>query len=315
MSPTVYNKWLKRTMDLSIIIVNWNTRDLLADCLDSIAQTAGDLNVEVIVVDNASSDGSPAMLRQQFPQVHLIENRENVGFARANNQVIEQCRARYALLLNSDALLSANAAQTMLDLAEARPQAGIVGARLLNQDGSFQASHTPFPNLWQEFLILSGVGRMLYGPWYPSRGPEDNRGPQRVDYVEGACMLIRREAFEDVGRLDEGYFMYAEEVDLCYAMREKGWQVWYQPTAKVIHIGSGSSRNRRPQREADLYRSRVRFFRKYYGKKAAWLLKLQIYGLTTIKTIVHGLLRLASGGRYGRPVVSLRYLATELRET
>jgi N-acetylglucosaminyl-diphospho-decaprenol L-rhamnosyltransferase len=305
----------REPVDLSIIIVNWNTRDLLVDCLDSIAQIAVALNVEVIVVDNASSDGSPAMLRQQFPQVHLIENRENVGFARANNQAIEQCRGRYALLLNSDALLLANAAQTMLGLAEERPQAGIVGAQLLNPDGSFQASHTPFPNLWQEFLILSGVGRMLYGRWYPSRGPEENRGPQSVDYVEGACMLVRREAFEDVGGLDESYFMYAEEVDLCYAMRAKGWQVWYQPAAKVIHLGGGSSQNRRPQREADLYCSRVRFFRKRYGNRAAWLLKLQIYGLTTIKTIVHGLLRLASGGRYGRPVVSLRYLATELRET
>jgi N-acetylglucosaminyl-diphospho-decaprenol L-rhamnosyltransferase len=127
-------------------------------------------------------------------------------------------------------------------------------------------------------------------------------------------MLVRREAFEKVGGLDESYFMYAEEVDWCYTMRERGWQVWYQPTARVIHLGAGSSQDRRHQREADLYRSRVRFFRKHYGLWMAWLLKIQIYGLTMIKLLVHRLLHLVTGGRYGRPVVSLRYLAGSLRE-
>jgi hypothetical protein len=201
----------------------------------------------------------------------------------------------------------------MLDLAESQPDIGMVGAHLLNTDGPFQASHTPFPNLWQEFLILSGLGRTFIGPSYPSRGPDEDKGPQRTDYVEGACMLVRREAVDDVGGLDEGYFMYAEEVDWCYAMRQKDWQVWYHPAAKVIHFGGGSSQNRRPQREGDLYRSRVRFFRKHYGHRAAQLLKLQIYGFTILKAIGHGLLRLMSRGRYGRPVVSLRYLVTELR--
>ena len=304
----------KEPLDLSVIIVNWNTRDLLAQCLRSVYDTTSNLDFEVVVVDNASTDGSQAMVRQQFPHILLIANRENVGFARANNQAMRVSRGRYALLLNSDALLLAHAVQAMISLAEANPQAGIIGAQLLNPDGSFQASHTPFPNLWQEFLILSGVGRMLYGPWYPSHGPQEEQGPQMVGYVEGACMLVRREAFEDVGGLDEGYFMYAEEVDWCYAMWEKGWQVWYQPAAQVIHLGGGSSRSRRTQREADLYFSRVRFFRKRYGDRAAWLLKLQIYGLTAIKIAVHGLLRLVSGGRYGRSVVSLRYLAPVLRE-
>lgn len=304
----------KEPIDLSIIVVNWNTRDLLTQCLQSVYDTTSNLDLEVVVVDNASTDGSQAMVRQQFPHIHLIANRENVGFARANNQAMRVSKGRYALLLNSDALLLANAVQVVISLAEANPQAGIIGAQLLNPDGSFQASHTPFPNLWQEFLILSDAGRMLYGHWYPSRGPQEDKGPQMVDYVEGACMLVRREAFEDVGGLDEGYFMYAEEVDWCYAMREKGWQVWYQPAAQVIHLGGGSSQSRRTQREADLYRSRVRFFRKHYGDRAAWLLKLQIYGFIAIKIAVHGLLRLVSGGRYGRSVVSLSYLDPALRE-
>jgi N-acetylglucosaminyl-diphospho-decaprenol L-rhamnosyltransferase len=300
--------------DVSLIIVNWNTCDLLADCLHSIERATEGLDLEIIVVDNASTDGSQTMVQQQFPHVCLITNVENVGFARANNQGLAMSRGRYALLLNSDTLVTPGSFQTLVRLADTKPRAGIVGAQLLNLDGSFQASHTPFPNLWREFLILSGVGRMLYGRWYPSHGPEEDKGPQMVDYVEGACMLVRREAFEDVGGLDEGYFMYAEEVDWCYAMQEKGWQVWYQPAAMVIHLGGGSSQNRRPQREGTLYRSRVRFFRKHYGGKAVCLLKMQIYSLTVIKIIVHRLLRLVSGGRYGRSVVPLRHLATDLRE-
>jgi N-acetylglucosaminyl-diphospho-decaprenol L-rhamnosyltransferase len=300
-------------LDLSVIIINWNTCELLSNCLDSLSQVGGGLAVEVTVVDNGSTDGSQAMLRERFPHVRLVQNDENVGFARANNQGMAVSRGRYALLLNSDALLLANAVPAMLELAEKQPRAGIIGPRLLNADSTFQASHTPFPNLWQEFLILSGLGRLLHGRRYPSRGPEEDKGPQVVDYVEGACLLVRREAFEDAGGLDEGYFMYAEEVDWCYTMREKGWQVWYQPAATVIHLGGGSSRGRQVRREADLYRSRIRFFQKHYGNGAARLLKLQIYAFTAIKTIVHGLLRMVSGGRYGRQVVPLRYLIAELK--
>ncbi|MDW8327099.1 MAG: glycosyltransferase family 2 protein, partial [Anaerolineales bacterium] len=244
----------------------------------------------------------------------IIANTENVGFARANNQGAAVARGRYLLLLNSDAFLKPGALEALVALAEAQPRAGVVGARLLNADGSFQASHTPFPTLWREFLILSGLGRLLFGYYYPSRGAEEARGPQIVEYVEGACLLIRKEAFQEVGGLDEGYFMYAEEVELCYAMRQRGWQVWYTPAAKVTHLGGGSSRNRRPQREGDLYRSRVRFFRRHYGDGAAEMLKLQIYAFTIVKYVVHGLFRLISAGRYGRPVVSPRHLAMQLRE-
>lgn len=300
-------------LDLSVIIINWNTRDLLTDCVRSIYETIDLPALEVIVVDNASTDDSVAVIREQFPQVHLVENHENVGFARANNQGATISQGRYVLLLNSDARLLAGAANTMLDLAEANPRAGIIGAQLRNLDGSFQASHTPFPNLRQEFLILSGLGRLLSGRWYPSHGPEEDKGPQIVGYVEGACMLVRRAAFEQAGGLDESYFMYAEEVDWCYMMQEKGWQVWYQPAAHVTHVGGGSSGTRRTQREGDLYQSRVRFFRKHYGDTAAQLLKLQIYGFTAIKAAVHNLLRLTSGGRYGRQVIPLSYLSAKLR--
>ena len=301
-------------IDVSVIILNWNTRDLLGQCLRSLYDTMSGLKFEVVVVDNASADGSVEMVRRAFPQVRLITNAENLGFARANNRAMAASYGRFMLLFNSDAIATSDAIQALVSLAEKEPRAGIVGAQLLNPDRSFQASHTPFPTLWQELLVLTGLGRLFRGRWYPSRGPEDNKGPQVVDYVEGACMLVRRAAFEDVGGMDEGYFMYAEEVDWCYTMRRQGWQVWYQPVAQVIHLGSASSRRRRPQRETDLYRSRVRFFRKYYGGSAARLLKIQICTLTAIKYAVHGVLSLFTGGRCGRPVVPLRRLMRELGE-
>jgi len=299
--------------DVSIIIVNWNTRDLLCNCIESALRTAGSLEVEIIVVDNASTDGSVAAVRRQYPCVKLIANSQNVGFARANNQGVAASSGRYVLLLNSDARLLPNALQSMVATLNARPAVGLVGAQLRNADGSFQASISPFPGLWQEFLILSSLGRWRYGRYYPSRGPQAGQSPATGGYVEGACMLIRREAYQAVGGLDEAYFMYAEDVELCYDLCQQGWQVCYQPAALVVHLGGGSSQSRRPERESDLYCSRVRFFQRHYGSGAAFALAAEILAFTAIKTLAHSLLRLISHGRYGRPVVPLSRLASQLR--
>lgn len=292
--------------DVSIVVVNWNTRDLLLRCIRCVYDMCADLSLEVIVVDNASSDDSVLALQARFPHVHVIENHENVGFARANNQGVRASSTPYVLLLNSDAFLTAGALQVMLDLIRREPRAALVGAQLRNADGSFQASYTPFPNLWQEFLILSGLGRMLKGHWYPSRYDEVKKGPQIVDYVDGACMLVRRDAYLQLGGLDEGYFMYSEEVDLCLRLKQHGWQVWYQPAAQVVHLGGASSASRRMERERDMYRSRLRFYRKHYGAFSARILKLQLLVLTAVKSVVHNVRRLATGGRSGRRTVPLR---------
>lgn len=299
---------------ISIIILNWNTRDLLAQCLDSIEQHKGEFQLEILVVDNASNDGSQAMLKEKYPQIRLIINSQNVGFAKGNNQAMQVAQGDYFLLWNSDTFAIPGAMQSLLYLAEKEPKAGIVGAQLRNADNSFQASYSPFPNQWREFLILTGLGRTFLDHAYPSLGPEEEKGPQIVDYVEGACLLVRRQAFQEVGGFDEAYFMYAEEVDWCYRMAKHGWQVWYQPQAKVIHLGGASSAGRRTHREADLYRSRIRFFRKHYGGHSAQFLKIQIYTLTALKTVIHGMVRLLTGGRYGRQVVSLQHLATQLED-
>lgn len=300
------------TTRISVVIVNWNTRRLLECCLRSILTVGEGLLCEVIVVDNGSTDDSVAMVRDRFPGVRLVENAANEGFAQANNRGVALARADYVLLLNTDAFLAPGALRALIELAMCKPNAGLVGAQLRNADGTFQASHTAFPTLWHEFLILSGLGRALWRPWYPSSGPDEG-APRVVDYVEGACMLVRRAAYLTVGGLDEGYFMYAEDVDLCRSLRDAGWEVWYQPAAIVTHLGGGSSRQRRPEREGDLYRSRVRYFRKHHGDSAAGALKVMILVLTLLKGAVHGVLRRASRGQRGRPVPSLRDLSVRLR--
>lgn len=299
--------------DISVVIVNWNTCALLAKCIAAVEQEAASVLHDIWVVDNGSSDDSVAMLRRDFPHVHVIESQTNLGFAGANNLAMQRSEGRYLLLLNTDAIVTPGSILALLELAEKTPRAGIVGAHLLNPDGSFQASHTDFPTLWQEFLILTTIGRRLRGSWYPSHGPEEAKGPQRVDYVEGACMLVRRDALAEVGGLDEGYFMYAEEVDWCRRMADRGWEVWYQPAAKVMHIGGASSANRKTSREADLYRSRVRYFRIHHGRVQAELLQLMIIMSVASKQLVHSLIRVITVNRYGRKAVSVKDLFTILR--
>ena len=298
---------------VSIIVPTWNTCDLLAACLSSIARETTGLDVETIVVDNGSVDGTADLLRTEFPSVHAITNTRNLGFGRAANQGAAASTTPHLLFLNTDTQLTADSIHALIRVLDAQPRAGIVGAQLRNADGTFQSSYAPFPSYWREFLILSGLGRSLRGKHYPSCGPDDQMGPQVVDWVSGACLLVRRTAFEAVNGFDESFFMYAEEVDLCYRMRSAGWQVWYQPAARVVHLGGASSVGQPTEREAQLYRGRVHFFRKHYGTVAAALLACMIIASTALKRLVHGALRVGSAGRYGRPVVSVARLLSVLR--
>jgi len=300
-------------VDVSIIIVNWNTRDLLAQCLQSVYDTVNGLDFEVIVVDNASADGSVAMVRQRFPRVRVVANGENVGFVRANNQALPHCQGRYVLLLNSDTQVLPGSLSRTVRFMDAHPKAGIVGVQLLNPDGTFQASYTPFPTLWREFLILSGLGRWLVRPTFPSYGSQVERGAQRIaGYLEGAYLMARREAVDEVGGLDERIFMYAEDVDWCYRFHQAGWEVWYLPDAPIVHYGGQSSKKRGGRMEAELYRSRVYFFRKNYGRFAAMCLKVLIYAMTLPKILIHGVLRSVTKGRRGRIVTGWKELRLAL---
>jgi GT2 family glycosyltransferase len=300
-------------LDLSVIILSWNTCQLLEKCLTALVEFAREINFETIVIDNGSTDGSQQMVRSRFSDVRLIENEENLGFAGGNNQGIRLSKSPFILLLNSDAFVTQGALENLLGVMMEHPKAGIVGAQLINPDGSFQASHTPFPGLWQEFLILSGLGRMFMGKFYPSRGPEIERRARIVDYVEGACLLVRRDAVDQAGMLSEEYFMYAEEMDWCFTMKKAGWEVWYQPEARIIHYGGASSKNRPTAREGDLYRGRVIFFKKHYGNFQAYLLKVMIGLFVGIKNIYHSFLRWISGGKRGRRVISLKEFHQKMR--
>lgn len=241
--------------DLSIVIVNWNTRDLLAQCLQSVYDTTGSLDFEVVVVDNASTDGSQAMVRNHFPQAQLIENQKNEGFARANNQAICASRGRYILLLNSDTIVQLGALEAMVHFADRHPEAGIVGCKLLNADGSLQPSWAQFPTFWSELM-----GRN-FRKWRPMADDQ----AFEVDWVGGACLLARRKAIEMVGLLDEDFFMYSEETDWCFRVVRNGWKVCFLPGTGVIHFGGGSSRRASDKTLVQLYQSKLRFFHKHYG--------------------------------------------------
>jgi N-acetylglucosaminyl-diphospho-decaprenol L-rhamnosyltransferase len=293
---------------VAAIVVSWNTRALLAQCLASIAAAGADADIETVVVDNASADGSAAMVRDHFPWASVIANADNRGFAAANNQGLAATSAPYVLMLNSDARLEPGALPQLVARLESTPAAGLVGAQLRNFDGSFQHSHARFPTLGREALILSGLGRVLYGRWYPSVGPVAGASARPVEWVGGACMLARRTALDAVGGFDEGYALYGEEMDLCYALRQRGHQIWYEPAAVVLHRRGASTAQLAEGRELRLYHSRMRFVRKHYGARAARLFALELVVFTAPKIALHRTLRTVTGDRVGRRTLSLRAL-------
>jgi GT2 family glycosyltransferase len=253
--------------DISIIIVNWNTRQLLLDCLDSLDAAIGAVSADVWVVDNASSDDSVAAVEAQFPQVRVMKNAQNLGFAAANNQAIRASSGRYVLLLNSDTIAHAGSVEKLVRFADRHPEVGIVGALLLNRDGSIQPSWAEFPTLWSELVGTNIRRRRPYGR-------SDGTTVYDVDWVGGACMLVRRAAIEQVGQMDQRYFMYSEEVDWCFRVRRRGWRICYLPAAQVTHLGGQSSRMVSTRMRAELYRSKLRFFAKHYGVRQSRTLGL-----------------------------------------
>ena len=272
--------------DLSIIIVSWNTRDLLSRCLQSVADgevnipfrggarpTSGSPTAEVFVVDNASSDGTAGMVREDYPWVQLIENRRNLGFARANNQAIKRSAGRYVLLLNPDTELDHAALFRLVDFMEERPEVGASGARIVNPDGTLQSSCYPFPTLSRELWRLFHLDRFNpYGSYDMSEWSLDQ--PRPVDAALGACLVVRRETLEEAGLLDEKYFLYSEEIDLCYRLRELGWVTFWNPHAVVKHFGGQSTKQVAPLMFRQLYESKVLFALKHFGQTPAAVYKL-----------------------------------------
>lgn len=256
-------------MNVSVVVVSFNTCHLLRRCLQSVYATAGGNLSEVLVVDNASDDGSPDMVEREFPTVRLIRSAKNLGFAAANNVAIQASRGDAVLLLNSDTELLPAALRRLVDAMERHPIVGVVGGRLLNPDRSFQSSFADFPTLLSEILLLTKLSRLIRPATFPSYPEHDSREERVVDWVVGACMLVRKAAIDTVGLLDEGYYMYTEETDWCYRMRAAGWLTLYVPEARVLHW-SGQSANVVPEaKRLQLYRSKTRFLAKHRGRGQA----------------------------------------------
>ena len=272
-------------MDLSVIIVSWNTCQVLRECLESVQRQRSRASIDVWVVDNASKDGSAKMVREAFPGVHLIENSENVGFARANNAAIAASSGRYVLLLNSDTVVFPGAFDALVDFLDAHPEAGAAGAHTLNPDGSLQVSSYPSPTLARELWFLLHLDRLRpYGAYDMAQWSSDQ--PRQVDAVLGACLIVRRATLDQVGALDPAYFMYSEEIDLCYRIRRAGWRIYWVPQAKIVHYGGQSTRQVAASMFLQLYRSKVLFFRKNQGPWAAVAYKLVLLAVAIPRLVL-----------------------------
>jgi hypothetical protein len=249
-------------IDISIIIVNWNTKDLLKNCLNSIYQTIHDLNFEVIIVDNASADGSIEMLEREFTSVIRISNKENKGFGAANNQAFAEMKGKYALLLNTDTVLTSEAVKKIWNFCEVNEKAAIVCGQLLNADGSKQNSVASFPSLLT-LAANTSLLELLFPGRYPSKRYK-HTSPIEVDSAIGACMMIRKNALDEAGFFDERYFFFFEETDLAYTMRLKGWKIYQVPDALIYHL-QGQSIGHNINSRIEFYRSRYQFLRKWHN--------------------------------------------------
>lgn len=283
-------------LDLGIVIVNYNTRDLLRDCLNSVFESRGDISFQVCVVDNASSDGSADMVQREFPQVNLIRSAENLGYACANNLGLKALGfalrdsggrvasvPTYVLLLNPDTVLPPRALSVMLEFISSRPRVGVAGPRLVLPNGELDlACRRSFPTPAISFYRMVGLSSLF--PKHRSFGAYnltylDENQESVVDSVVGAFMLVRAEAVADVGLLDESFFMYGEDLDWCYRIKGAGWEVRYNPDCTVLHYKRASSRHSR-KAQYEFYRAMLLFYYKHYAATTPfWLHWLVVSGV------------------------------------
>lgn len=272
------------TIDISVLIVSFNTRDRLRECMKALADQTGDIRIETVVVDNASRDGSAEMVQQEFPEAILVRSETNLGFGNGNNLGLKQANGRYIVLLNSDALLPPTTLASALAHMEAEPSVGMGGGQLLAPDGGWQPSARRFPSLLDEFLNLSGLAARFPRSRFFGRFDRtwaDPDLPAEVDWVPGAFAIIRRKLIDTIGFFDTRFFLYYEEVDLCRRLKAAGFAIHYWPDLKITHIGGESSKTMKDMSftskgsQLTLWRmrSQLLFYRKWQGPVLAWLVK------------------------------------------
>jgi hypothetical protein len=273
------NKPQKTQPDISISIVNTNNREVVLQCLASVFETSGDLDLEVIVVNNACTDGSTQAIATRYPQVRLIEHSQMLGFSTNNNLAFAQACGRYLMLLNDDTIVQPGAFQAMVAFMDSHPEAGVVGALLLNADGSFQKcyDHNPHP-LYDGLQPLSEYLFPL---------PISHGQPLEVASVSGACMMIQAQVAKKIGYLDTRFDpLYSEEVDWCFRIWKAGWKIYHLPDARVVHLG-GATMNRLPvKRYERIFEKKALFFRKHYGSGVVCLYKISLFSINLAKSFV-----------------------------
>lgn len=258
---------MKKTR-ISIVIVSWNVKDLLKKCLESIFKYRGDLNLEVIVVDNASKDDTIEMIKKEFPKVNVIANNKNLGFAKANNQGILKSRSEFILVLNPDTEILESTLKNMINFMEQNQPVGIAGCRHLNPDWTIQASVRRFPGFWPLFFIFMKIAKIF--PDIPSvkkylAKDFDYKMTQVVDQVAGSFLMIRKKTIDKIGLFDENFFIWFEEVDLCQRAKNAGWQVWYNANAKIIHHGGQSFKQQLTFKKQKLFFQSAWYYFKKHG--------------------------------------------------
>lgn len=264
-------------MDLSVIIVNWNTKKLLEDCLSSVFKFTNGIKFEVVVVDNGSNDGSREAVKKNYPQVRLITNQENLGFTKANNQGIKIAKGEYVILLNSDAYLIENSLKKLVDFAKEQNNLGAMGPLLLNVDRSTQQSVGFFPNLPQIFYWTTFIDDLPFGQLLnPYHIDHDSfyRKNQDVDWVTGAALMVPKSVINKVGALDEKIFMYTEEVEWCWRIKKAGFKILFTPETKIVHIGRGSSGKISPRAFIGEYQGLKYFYTKHKSLFALQILSV-----------------------------------------
>jgi len=274
----------KRALD--IIIVNYNSTDALRICLESINGNLEGIDAGIWVWDNNSKDDPGAILKLS-PKIRLVKNDRNIGFAAAVNRSLERSDAPFVMLLNPDTIFKGGHISEVLDYFHEHPDVGVVGPRILNSDGSLQESARSFPNILSGFFGRTSLLTQLFPRNRISRrnlvsGNGNGKDPISVDWVSGACMIIRRQAIEKVGGLDERFFMYWEDADWCRRMREKGWRVMYHPSASVCHLVGESSRGRPFRSNLNFHMSAYRLYAKY-AEGAARILKPMVFGMLSVR--------------------------------
>lgn len=287
-------------IDLSIIIVSYNTKDFLKNCLDSIYKTSKSFSFEIIVVDNASNDSSADLVSKEYKDVILIKNSQNLGFSKANNIGVKKSSGRYVLFLNSDTVIYENTLKYMLDFMDKNKNAGASTCKLIMPNGKIDdASHRGFPTPWSSFTHFSGLSKILgktklFGGY--NLGYLDLTTVHKIDALAGAFMLVRRKAGEEVGFWDEDYFFYGEDLDFCYMLKQKGFEIYYVPQVSILHykgvtggikktsesITTADSQTRKKATEERFKAMRI-FYKKHYENKYPWIVTRLVYAGISLK--------------------------------